>query len=60
MLVHGIYHILGYDHEDDASAEVMESKEIDILATIKNQQPVQLDESKIRQRRQPPSFGNFF
>ena len=39
MLVHGIYHILGYDHEDDASAEIMESKEIQILAKLKINNP---------------------
>ena len=39
MLVHGIYHILGYDHEDDASAEIMESKEIKILAKLKINNP---------------------
>ena len=39
MLVHGIYHILGYDHEDDISAEVMESKEIYILDKLKISNP---------------------
>jgi probable rRNA maturation factor len=39
MLVHGIYHILGYDHEDDISAEVMESKEIYILDKLKINNP---------------------
>ena len=39
MLVHGIYYILGYDHEDDISAEVMESKEIYILDKLKISNP---------------------
>ena len=39
MLVHGIYHILGYDHEDDIFAEVMESKEIYILDKLKISNP---------------------
>lgn len=39
MLVHGIYHILGYDHEDDISEEVMESKEIYILDKLKISNP---------------------
>lgn len=39
MLVHGIYHILGYDHEDNISAEIMESKEIGILAKLNIDNP---------------------
>ena len=39
MLVHGIYHILGYDHEDNTSAEIMESKEIGILAKLNIDNP---------------------
>lgn len=39
MLVHGIYHILGYEHEDNVSAEIMESKEIDILAKLNIDNP---------------------
>lgn len=34
MTVHGLLHLMGYDHIDDADAEEMESKEIDILATL--------------------------
>ncbi|MGB0567261.1 rRNA maturation RNase YbeY [Alteromonas sp. 07-89-2] len=34
MTVHGLLHLMGYDHIDDAEAEVMESKEIDILAHL--------------------------
>ena len=32
ILVHGTLHLLGYDHEDDAEAERMESLESSILA----------------------------
>lgn len=32
MVVHGVLHLLGYDHISDADAEVMERREIDILA----------------------------
>lgn len=32
MLVHGTLHLLGYDHENDADAETMESLEARILA----------------------------
>lgn len=31
MIVHGILHLAGFDHEDDAEAEEMESLEVDIL-----------------------------
>ena len=33
MVAHGILHLLGYDHQDDGDAELMESRERDILAT---------------------------
>jgi probable rRNA maturation factor len=32
MVVHGVLHLLGYDHETDRDAEVMESRETKILA----------------------------
>jgi probable rRNA maturation factor len=31
MVIHGTLHLLGYDHQDKAQAETMESLEIDIL-----------------------------
>jgi len=31
LLVHGILHLLGYDHEDDADASVMSAREAAIL-----------------------------
>ncbi|MFZ8200756.1 rRNA maturation RNase YbeY [Alteromonas portus] len=34
MTVHGLLHLMGYDHIVDAEAEEMESKEIDILARL--------------------------
>ena len=34
MIVHGIFHLLGYDHETDSEAEVMESLEIEILQAL--------------------------
>ena len=34
MVVHGILHLLGYDHIDDAEAEAMEALEIDILEQL--------------------------
>lgn len=32
LVVHGLLHLLGYDHEDDAAAAIMEGLEIRILA----------------------------
>jgi probable rRNA maturation factor len=34
LVVHGILHLLGYDHETEKDAEVMERLETDILAAI--------------------------
>lgn len=31
MVVHGVLHLLGYDHEIENDAEIMESREIEIL-----------------------------
>jgi probable rRNA maturation factor len=34
LAVHGLLHLLGYDHESDGEAETMEQLERDILATL--------------------------
>ena len=34
LIVHGTLHLLGYDHEDDADAALMERLEISALATL--------------------------
>ncbi|HRF10282.1 MAG TPA: rRNA maturation RNase YbeY [Xanthobacteraceae bacterium] len=34
LVVHGVLHLLGYDHEDDEEAETMESHERQILAKL--------------------------
>ena len=39
MLAHGVYHILGYDHENDEMALIMEKKEINILNKININNP---------------------
>jgi probable rRNA maturation factor len=34
LTVHGVLHLLGWDHEDDKEAEAMEQLERDILAEL--------------------------
>lgn len=34
LVVHGILHLQGYDHEDEREAERMESREREILANL--------------------------
>jgi len=34
LLVHGILHLLGYDHIEDDEAEIMEAKEREVLAVL--------------------------
>jgi len=34
MVVHGVLHLLGYDHEIDQDAGVMEAREVNLLATF--------------------------
>lgn len=34
LLIHGILHLLGYDHETDSDAEMMETLEIDLLNSM--------------------------
>lgn len=39
LLVHGFLHLLGYDHDDEAAAAVMEGRESAILAGLGVQDP---------------------
>ena len=34
LVVHGVLHLLGHDHEDDGEAEVMEALETKVLASL--------------------------
>lgn len=44
MVVHGIYHLLGYDHENDADAEKMEALEVNTLQLLGFANPYQTRE----------------
>ncbi|MFA5450516.1 MAG: rRNA maturation RNase YbeY [Dehalococcoidales bacterium] len=34
LIIHGVLHLLGFDHEADEEAEIMEKHEVDILAKV--------------------------
>ena len=34
LIVHGMLHLIGYDHQNDDEAEIMENREIEILASL--------------------------
>lgn len=46
MIVHGVLHLLGYDHGDDQDAEEMEALEIKILKKIKIKNPYEENSNK--------------
>jgi probable rRNA maturation factor len=45
LTVHGVLHLQGYDHEDDAEAQVMEQKEITILDKLHIKNPYAIEEN---------------
>ena len=46
IVVHGVLHLLGYDHVDDQDAEEMEALEIKILKTINIKNPYEENSNK--------------
>ena len=45
MLVHGTLHLLGYDHQQNEEAEIMEQKEITILNSLGYSNPYRVKQS---------------
>lgn len=45
MIVHGIFHLLGYDHESDREADVMEALEIEIMQALGFSNPYESGEN---------------
>ena len=53
LLVHGLLHLQGHDHEDNAAAERMERRERRILARLGFPDPYALSTAMNRNERQP-------
>lgn len=45
MVVHGIFHLLGYDHENEKDAEEMESLEINTMHTLGFPNPYEIGDN---------------
>ena len=43
LVIHGVLHLLGYDHETDMDAQLMESIEVDALAQIGISNPYEIE-----------------
>jgi len=48
MVVHGVLHLLGYDHIKSADAEVMEDEERRIMANLNFSDPYLIDDDQVR------------
>lgn len=48
MLVHGVLHLQGYDHQDEEQASIMENRETEILGLMGYPDPYQLGQQLTR------------
>ncbi len=46
MIIHGLLHLLGFDHRNDAEAKKMETHEISILAELEFPDPYEISETE--------------
>lgn len=46
LIVHGTYHLLGYDHQGDAEADAMESLERETMAALGLHDPYRIEEDR--------------
>jgi probable rRNA maturation factor len=51
LVVHGVLHLCGYDHENDADAERMEGREIEILKALGVSDPYAATEQRLENAR---------
>lgn len=49
LLIHGLLHLLGYDHEDEAEAEEMEALEVAVLADLGVSDPYRRQPAMMRE-----------
>jgi probable rRNA maturation factor len=45
MIIHGVFHLLGYDHETDKEAYIMESLEVEIMQSLGFANPYETGEN---------------
>ena len=57
LVVHGVLHLLGHDHEDDAEAEAMEALETKVLASLGVADPYNRQEAPLGRRSGPAPDG---
>ncbi|MGB8276618.1 MAG: rRNA maturation RNase YbeY [Methylovirgula sp.] len=53
LIVHGVLHLIGYDHQDEAEAEAMEQLEREILAMLGIEDPYQLALERDEEKWEP-------